>query len=201
MKSTLRTVWLALASSVLLAVSAQAQTKMAVVDLKKVFDGYWRTKQADAQLKERAADFEKARAGMLEDYKKANEEFQKVVEGVNDPAIAQGERDKRQQDAQKKQGELREIENSIRTFDNNSRQAIVEQQKRMRESVLRDIRGVVEEKSKAAGYTIVFDTAAESVNQTPMVLYSSLLGSSEDLTDGVLKQLNANAPADAGAQK
>ena len=201
MKSTLRTVWLALASSVLLAVSAQAQTKMAVVDLKKVFDGYWRTKQADAQLKERAADFEKARAGMLEDYKKANEEFQKVVEGVNDPAIAQGERDKRQQDAQKKQGELREIENSIRTFDNNSRQAIVEQQKRMRESVLRDIRGVVDEKSKAAGYTIVFDTAAESVNQTPMVLYSSLLGSSEDLTDGVLKQLNANAPADAGAQK
>ncbi len=201
MKSTLRTVWLALASSVLLAVSAQAQTKMAVVDLKKVFDGYWRTKQADAQLKERAADFEKARAGMLEDYKKANEEFQKVVEGVNDPAIAQGERDKRQQDAQKKQGELREIENSIRTFDNNSRQAIVEQQKRMRESVLRDIRGVVEEKSKAAGYTIVFDTAAESVNQTPMVLYTSLLGSSEDLTEGVLKQLNANAPADAGAQK
>lgn len=201
MKSTLRTVWLALASSVLLAVSAQAQTKMAVVDLKKVFDGYWRTKQADAQLKERAADFEKARAGMLEDYKKANEEFQKVVEGVNDPAIAQGERDKRRQDAEKKQGELREIENSIRTFDNNSRQAIVEQQKRMRESVLRDIRGVVEEKSKAAGYTIVFDTAAESVNQTPMVLYTSLLGSSEDLTEGVLKQLNANAPADAGAQK
>ena len=33
---------------------AHAQSKMAVVDLKKVFDNYWRTKVADTQLKESA---------------------------------------------------------------------------------------------------------------------------------------------------
>jgi hypothetical protein len=67
----------------------------------------------------------------------------------------------------------------------------------MRESVLRDIRGVVEEKAKVAGYQAVLDTAAESINQTPVVVYTSLLGGSDDLSDGVLKALNANAPADA----
>ena len=186
-----------IAAALMFAVAAQAQSKMAVVDLKKVFDGYWRTKQADTQLKERAGDLEKARNGMVEDYKKANEDFKKMLDGLNDPAASVEEKDKRKKDAEKKQLEVRELEQSIRTFDENSRKTIVEMQKRMRESVLRDIRGVVEEKAKVAGYQAVLDTAAESINQTPVVVYTSLLGGSDDLSDGVLKALNANAPADA----
>jgi outer membrane protein len=186
-----------IAAALMFAVAAQAQSKMAVVDLKKVFDGYWRTKQADTQLKDRAGDLEKARNGMVEDYKKANEDFKKMLDGLNDPAASAEEKDKRKKDAEKKQLEVRELEQSIRTFDENSRKTIVEMQKRMRESVLRDIRGVVEEKAKVAGYQAVLDTAAESINQTPVVVYTSLLGGSDDLSDGVLKALNANAPADA----
>lgn len=185
------------AAAVFFAMAAQAQTKTAVVDLKKVFDGYWRTKQADTQLKERASDLEKARGGMVEDYKKANEDFKKILDGLNDPAASADEKEKRKKDAEKKQGEVRELETSIRTFDENSRKTIVEMQKRMRDSVLRDIRGVVEEKAKAGGYQAVLDTAAESINQTPVVVYTSLLGGADDLSEGVLKSLNANAPADA----
>jgi outer membrane protein len=186
-----------IAAALMFAVAAQAQSKVAVVDLKKVFDGYWRTKQADTQLKERAGDLEKARNGMVEDYKKANEDFKKMLDGLNDPAASAEEKDKRKKDAEKKQLEVRELEQSIRTFDENSRKTIVEMQKRMRESVLRDIRGVVEEKAKVAGYQAVLDTAAESINQTPVVVYTSMVGGSDDLSDGVLKALNANAPADA----
>ena len=185
------------AAAVFFAMAAQAQTKTAVVDLKKVFDGYWRTKQADTQLKERASDLEKARGGMVEDYKKANEDFKKILDGLNDPAASADEKEKRKKDAEKKQGEVRELETSIRTFDENSRKTILEMQKRMRDSVLRDIRGVVEEKAKAGGYQAVLDTAAESINQTPVVVYTSLLGGADDLSEGVLKSLNANAPADA----
>ena len=185
------------AAAVFFAMAAQAQTKTAVVDLKKVVDGYWRTKQADTQLKERASDLEKARGGMVDDYKKANEDFKKILDGLNDPAASADEKEKRKKDAEKKQGEVRELETSIRTFDENSRKTILEMQKRMRDSVLRDIRGVVEEKAKAGGYQAVLDTAAESINQTPVVVYTSLLGGADDLSDGVLKALNANSPADA----
>jgi len=197
MKANVIQRWAGLMAALLFAWSAQAQTKMAVVDLKKVFDGYYRTRQADVQLKERAADLEKARAGMLEDYKKFSEDFKKLLDGLNDPSASAAEKDKRKTEAEKKQGELREIEGSIRTFDDTSRKTIMEQQKRMRDSVLRDIRGVVEEKAKAAGYAVVIDTAAESVNQTPVVVYTSLLGGGDDLTEPVLKALNVNAPPDS----
>ena len=38
------------------------------------------------------------------------------------------------------------------------------------------------------------DTAAESANNTPVVLYSN---NENDMTEAVLSQLNAGAPADA----
>jgi len=187
---------LAIATGLFFAASAQAEVKVAVIDLKKVFDGYWRTKQADTQLKERAADFDKARSGLIEDYKKANAEFTKLIESANDQAVSADERDKRKKEVEKKQNELKEQEQSIRTFDGNSRQSLGEQQLRMRDSVLKDIRGAIEEKSKAAGFQLVIDTAATSVNQTPVVIYTTLLGTENDLSDAVLKTLNANAPAE-----
>jgi outer membrane protein len=199
MKRILSTVLLL--ACVAIAQPAQAQTKIAVVDLKKVFDGYWRTKQADAQLKERAADFEKARNGLIEDYKKSNEEFRKANESINDPAVSAEERDRRKKDVEKRLQDVREQENSIRTFDQNTRQALGEQQARMRESVLKDIRGVLDEKSKAAGYNLVFDLAATTINQTTVIMYNNLAGTETDLTEAVLKQLNANAPADIKVQE
>ncbi|MEN9676020.1 MAG: outer membrane protein [Verrucomicrobiota bacterium] len=188
----------ALVACGLLATPALAESRIAVVDLKKVFDGYWRTKQADTQLKERAADFEKARNGLVEDYKKANEEFRSMVESAQDPALSADERDKRKKELEKKQGDLREQENSIRTFDQTSRQALSEQQMRMRESVLKDIRSVVEEKARVGGYNLVFDVAATTVNQTPVVMYNTLAGTDGDLSDAVLKSLNVNAPSEGG---
>jgi len=187
---------LTLVFAAMIATTAQAQVKTAVVDLKKVFDGYWRTKEADRQLKDRAADFDKARTGLVEEYKKGNEEFTKLRESASDAALSAEERANRQKELEKKVQELRDQESSIRTFEQTTRQTLAEQQLRLRESVMRDIKGIVEEKAKAAGYQLVFDTAAITANQTPVIVFTSLLGGESDITEPVLKQLNANAPAD-----
>ena len=55
------------AAAIALAVSAmvpalQAQTKIAVINMKTVFDGYWKTKQSDTLVKERQSEFQKNRA-------------------------------------------------------------------------------------------------------------------------------------------
>jgi len=190
---------LAVTALTLAGTAVHAQTKMGVVDLSKVFKEYYRTKQSDEQLKSRAADYEKVGKGMLEDYKRDNDKFKTLVEAANDQAVSQEERDKRRKEVEKAGAALQEAQTSLQTYDRNARSNLAEQQKRLRDSVLRDIRGVVEERAKAAGYNIVIDTAAETANQTPVVLYTTLIGGPDDLTDAVSKQLNANAPADGGA--
>jgi len=174
--------------------TAVAQTKVAIIDLKKVFDGYYKTKQADTQLKERAGDFDKARRGLIDDYQKANDEYKKVAEAANDPALGGDERGKKKADAEKKLNEIKELETSIRQFDGQSKQTLAEQQRRMRDNVLRDIRDVISEISKASSYSLVMDTAAESINQVPIILFNN---GENDISDAVLVKLNANMPADA----
>jgi outer membrane protein len=101
-----------LLASVLASVMVHAQSgpKFAIVDMKKAFDSYYKTKQAEGQIKDRAADSDKVYKGMIEDYKKANEDYKKLVEQSNDQALAGDERDKRKKSAETKLIELQEIE-------------------------------------------------------------------------------------------
>jgi outer membrane protein len=173
--------------------SAMAQTRIATIDLRKVFDNYWKTKQADASLKERAADMEKEHKNMLEDYKKAREEFQGIQAGINDQAVSQDERDKRKKTAEEKLKYLKDQEETITQYERQARTTLDEQRRRMRDNILTEIRAIINGKAKTSNFSLVIDVAAESANNTPMVLFTN---NENDLTDGVLSQLNAAAPAD-----
>ena len=72
----------------LLTTSALAQTRIATVDLRKLFENYYKTKIADAALKDRAAEMDKSHNEMLNDWKKAKEEYQKLLMAANDQAIS-----------------------------------------------------------------------------------------------------------------
>ncbi|MFM7804753.1 MAG: OmpH family outer membrane protein, partial [Verrucomicrobiota bacterium] len=142
--------------------SALAQGKVGVINLTKVFDDFWRTKQADVQIKDRLAEFEKMGQSMYDDYKKANEEFGKQIEAANDPALSKEETEKRRKDLDKKRKDILEMENNIKQFQGNSQRALMEQRGRVRESIMRDVRGVIEEKAKSGAYATVLDTSALS---------------------------------------
>ena len=169
-----------------------AQNKIATIDLKRVFDGYWKTQQADGSLREKAAEFEKKNKLMVEDYQKATEEYKKILDSANDAAVSIEEKDKRKKAAEAKLLEINEIEQSIKQFERSARAQISEQQRLMREKILNEIRELINTKAKAAEYNLVIDTAAESINTTPVILFKS---GQADLTDEILTQLNATAPA------
>ena len=196
MNRTALTIAAALTAS-LLSTTALAQGKVGVINLTKVFDDFWRTKQADSQIKDRLAEFEKMGQSMYDDYKKANEEFGKQIEAANDPALSKEEADKRRKDLDKKRKEILETESNIKQFQSNSQRALMEQRGRVRESILRDVRGVLEEKSKAGGYATVLDVSALSANGTPVVIYTTLTGGESYLSESVAKTLAATAPPDS----
>ena len=178
----------------LLSGSAMAENRIATIDLRKVFDGYWKKKQAEAALKERQSDIEKEDRNMVDDYKKAKEEYQSLLTSANDQAVSSEERDKRKNAAEDKLRRMKEMEESIATYERQARTTIGEQSQRMRSNILSEIRNVVNSKAKTAGFSLVLDTAAESINSTPVFLYSN---NENDITDSVLQQLNSTAPVEA----
>ena len=173
---------------------ATAQTnKIGTVDMRKLFDDYWKTKQADAALNDRKAELDKEDRGFIDDLKKSRDEYQKLLDGANDQAISADEREKRKQAAADKYKQITESGTTIAQFERQAQATLAEQSQRMRANILNEIKAAVAAKSKAAGYTVVFDIASETVNQTPIILYSS---GENDLTSAVLAQLNAGAPVD-----
>jgi outer membrane protein len=177
----------------LLSGSASAQSRIATVDLRKIFDNYWKTKQADAALKERAADMEKEHKNMLDDWKKAKEDYQTLLSSANDQAVSSDQRDKRKKLAEDKLKQIKESEDNIGQYERQAKQTLDDQRKRMRDNILGEIRTALNAKAKSAVYSLVIDTAAESFNNTPIVLYTN---NENDMTDDILKQLNAAAPAE-----
>lgn len=171
---------------------SHAQVKLGIIDLRKVFDGYYKTREADTKIKGEASELEKTAKTMLEDYKKANEEYKSLVEAAGDSAISADEKQKRRKSAEDKLLEIRNLEQQVQQYQRQSEATLLEKRRRMRDQILREIRETVVAKSKAAGFTFVIDVAADSVNQTPIVLYTN---GENDITEELLRQLNANAPA------
>ena len=174
--------------------AAPAAGAIAVVDLKKVFDGYWKTKQADLNLKDRAGELDKKRKDMIADHQKAEADYKKLIESSTDSAVSIEEREKRKNTAAGKLRELQEIEQSVGQFDRSARAQLAEQQRNLRDKIVTEIREILNKKARAAGYGAVLDSAAESAVGTPIVLFNATL---PDLTDEILSQINATAPAGA----
>jgi Skp family chaperone for outer membrane proteins len=173
--------------------SALAQGRVGTIDLRKVFDKYYLTQQFDAKLKEEATGVEKDLKGYDDDFKKAQKDYADLLAAANDQTLSSEERDKRKAAAEKKLLDIREIQQQGNQFKAGATTRLDEQRKRMRDNLLVQIRGVVNTKAKALGYTVVVDTAAETVNNTPVVLYNS---GENDMTEAVLTTINATAPVD-----
>jgi outer membrane protein len=191
-------VTLSVAALMLAAPLAQAQGKIATVDMKKVFDGYWKTKIADANLKEMGREAQKRLTGMVEDGKKLQEEYKKLVESANDQAVSVDEREKRKKGAESKLLEFRELESQITQYDRSASTKINEKREQDREKIVKEITDAIAAKAKAGGYSMAIDIAAESFNRTLIVPYTD---GSNDITQEVLSHVNVNAPSDVGTAK
>ncbi len=194
MKMTKRLNQLVLAAFLFLALApaSLAQGRIAIIDLRKVFDKYYKTQAATESLKQRGAEMDKEMSALTAQHQKATEDYKKALEEANNMAISADEREKRKNAAATKLREIQDLEQSMAQFRAQANTTMEEQERRMRENIITEIRAVVTAKAKADGYGLVLDVAGESLSRIPVVVYHS---GQTDLTDAVLAQLNANAPA------
>ena len=166
----------------------QAQGKIATIDLQKVFDGYWKTKQISDNLQTQGKDYQIRREKLIQQYQAINEEYRKMRESADEGALSTAERQKRSKEADAKLVAVRGLEKDITDYDNTTRSQIAETQARMKKNIVRDIREKIAQIAKKDGLSMVIDTAAVAKTETPIILYND---GSNDLTDKVLSLLNA----------
>lgn len=171
--------------------TARAQGKVGVVNLRVIFEGYYKRKLADTKIKERAGELDKEFEEMTNKKKAAEDDYNKATAAASDLAASKEERDRRKTDAEQKLGKVKDLEKDMAQFRQQAEAILREQQVRMRSRVLEEINAEVEAQAKAGGYFLILDKDADSKNETKVIVYHN---GENDLTDSVLKKLNAGAP-------
>jgi Skp family chaperone for outer membrane proteins len=159
-----------------------------------VFDRYYKTIQSTASLKMEAADMDKERKQMLASAEKHKEDWQKLIDKANDQAVSAEQRDKSKRDAEQKYIELETDKQNITEFDRAASQRLREKELQRRDAIVKEIRQILDADAKAGGYTMVLDPSGESQNMVPVVLFTN---GQNDLTEALIKELNATAPPGA----
>ncbi len=172
-----------------------AQGRMATVNLVEVFDNYWKTKQAKLALAESKNDTKKEIDSMQEAHRKLVQAYQKAVAEANDQAVSNEERDRRKKALEPRLKELRDSEETLKQFVSSREAELKVKTDRMMEDVIKDIKTVIGNKARTAGYSYVLDSSARSVSSAEIFLFNA---GDFDLTKPVIDELNVTAPADAG---
>lgn len=188
MAYTLKTLKIVALSLLLLSASvALAQPKIAVVDMKKVFDGYWKTKQLDKKLSGSLQEFNDQQEKMIEQFQAAQKEYLAIKESAKDPALSSNEKDRRNTEAEEKLQQIRQLENDIRSHKRSGEVRLTEQQVRHKNNLISDIKDTIKVKARSEGFSLVLNTAAVDINQAPIVLFTD---GSNDITEDILATLN-----------
>lgn len=175
-----------------------AEAKIAVIQMKKVFEGYWKTKKAEAGIKDEATRLEQRVQSMTEERQKLIEQHQRMTRAADDPALSATEREKRKKSAEAKLLEIREIEKAVQEFDQRARTQLGEQRKNLTEKLVAEISDAVSAKAKIQGFTLVIDSSGMTGPSQPVIVFFT---GKDDLTEVILKDLNETDPDKTSSPK
>jgi outer membrane protein len=179
---------------------ASADLKIAVIDLSKAFDSYYKTKADNATLQDKKAGYQKEIQSYVDDYERMDQEAQELDKAANDPTLsAQARQDKAAALNTKKQ-DLVNLGNKIKETQTERSHELEEELLRQHKEIVDEISKVIEGYAAPQGYDLVIDKSSISAGSgVSIFLYNS--SKLIDITSDIVTLLNKTAPAgtDAGS--
>jgi Skp family chaperone for outer membrane proteins len=192
MKPNILTIAAVALGTALLGGSAQADVKVGTIDMKQVFDTYYKTKDAEGKINEARTQAKKELDERLDSFNKAQEEAKKMNEEANKPELSAAAKADKSKLLNEKLQALGALQREIQEFQQTRERQLSEQSVRSRNSLVEEINKVIGDKVKAAGYDIVLDKSGQSLNAVGVVIFSR---DSFDFTNDVVTELNKSKPA------
>ena len=169
-----------------------ADQKVAVVDLDRVLQEYYKTKIVEANLKRQADVYKDYAQKLMESLTKLQNEFTALRDAAQNIALTDAARESKRLAAQDKYKEIAAKELELRTYNREKQAQLRDDRDRERAVILDDIKKAVENHATLAGFSLVLDKAALSASGMPVILYNS---KAIEISEPVLKELNTGRAA------
>lgn len=176
------------------AIAQDGKLNIATVDMQDLFKQYYRTNEAQQQINVERARIQKDNNERLARIRELEDSISKLRKQIEDPSINDSKKQSLFKDLQTQNQEGNALDRERREFLQRRNQALNEKMVQRMKGILEEIRKLVEEKAKVDNYDYVFDKSGLSTSQVPFLLYTK---DATDITAGLLKDLNKDAPAES----
>jgi outer membrane protein len=176
---------------------ASADLKIAVIDLNKAFESYYKTQDAQARLKGKGELFQKDYQDLIATYNHMGEEAQALKTAAGDSTLSADARADKTKALQAKAQDLQSMERKIEEMKVERQREIQDEALRRHQEIVTEISKVINNYSGPQGFDLVLDKSSSSSSSgVPYLLYSS--SKLTDITADIIKTLNSTRPAGAG---
>jgi outer membrane protein len=184
----------AVAAIALTSLTAHAQTapKILVVDLAKLFDNHWKTKEQQVKLKADGAKAQDQIAQLQKDGNALVDQFKELDEQSKNPTATAEAKAKAQADAQKLYDQIQQKRSELNSFAQNTQSTLRQRFETFKTLMLEEITKVAVDIAKKKGATFLLDKSGPTLVGVSNILYAD---PSLDITDEVSAELNKDAPA------
>ena len=185
------------AASLALSNQAAAEINIGTVDMKKVFENYKKTKDAESRISEMRNKYKKELDERMEKLKGMKDEIDKLTEDTKKAELSV---EKRQTIAKKRDdiaGEANNLWKEVQQSQQEKEKQLADHSVRMRNGIVEEIKKVIDKNVATKGYDLVFDKSGPSLNGVNIVLHSK---DAWDFTKDVIDELN-KAPGAASAEE
>ncbi len=172
--------------------AASAQVKVGVVDMNKVFGGYYKTKDAENKINDARETAKKELDDRMESHKQMLDEINSLNKESDNAALSAPAKADRAKKRDEKIQQTRQLEQEINEFKGSREKQLQEQAVRMRNQIVEEIMVIINNKVKTDNYDLVLDKSGQSLNGVQIVLHSK---ESMEFSDDVITALNKTRPA------
>jgi Skp family chaperone for outer membrane proteins len=176
--------------------TSNAQLKIATVDMTKIFNSYYKTKDAETSINEARNSEKQELEERMDTYKKNMDQITSLNEDIQKPELSKEAKDAKTKERDDLITETKSLEQEITQFRDTRDKQLMDQMTRMRKGIVDEITKLVDDKVKSEGYDIVMDKSGASLNGVPVLMYAK---DSLDFSDDIIAELNKNKPKDSDA--
>ena len=167
---------------------AAADAGIAVIDMRKVFQEYEKTKEVEKKLQEQSDMFREYSLKLSSQIQEMKKEFEKVRDESQDNfALSEAERENRRLKAKEIYEQLLVRQAELKNYNQSRTEQIRNVYEKQRNDILEEIRKVVQTRAVLLGYQLVLDRSGSTSNEISAVVYHM---PQMDITQSVLDELN-----------
>jgi len=168
----------------------KTKSNIAVVDMEKIFKGYYKTKINSAKFKKQAATYKKYADNLANSQLKLEDEFKTLRDASQNIAFSETERENKRLAARDKYRQLQAKQRELQQYDREKSTQLKENYDKMRKELLTEIRKSIAQYAKKQNYVLILDASGKTMNEIPLIIYYQ---TSMNITEIILKNINKGA--------